>query len=115
MTMDRIDTNAQVEDVLRNYDGKHPEPPHPTEQDAQAEAEPRQAVKAGKLGISEFQGTVVIAGLNYNTHDEATAHLDTFGQLRLHSLNKEQLLALAEVATYTAARAKPLPEQAGGE
>ena len=116
--MNNRDTEPQhpMEEAFRNYSKAcRSEPPNPTEQDAEAQAALRREVKAGKLGISEYQRTVVIAGLNYKTDDEATAHLDTFGELRLHGFKKEQLLALAEVATYTAARAKPLPEQSGGE
>ncbi len=83
--------------------------------DRPCKAEPRQRVKSGKLEIHEFEGVLVIAGLSYTPDEGGTAVLDTFGSLRLHTFNREQLLALAEVATYTAARVDPLPDQAGGE
>ncbi len=105
---------AQMRNALK-LGGENSEPPYPVEEDTEPEArtEPRQEVQAGKLGIREFRGLVVISGLHYNILDEATAHLDTFGELRLHSFKKEQLLALAEVATYAANHALTLAERAG--
>ena len=113
--MGTIDTNAQLKDVPRNYGGRHYEPPYPTEQEAEAEtaAKPRQDVQAGELDIREFNGMVVIRGLR--SYSGPSASLETNGLVHLHRFTKEQLLALAEVATYAAARAKDLPDQAGGE
>ena len=103
--------NLDTIDVRIDNDGCRDEPPDPTKQDAQAEAEPGREVQAGKLEIdARTDGMVVIKGLNYSPDDPATASIDTFGEVHLHSFTKEQLLALAEVATYAAAHAEPLPD-----
>ncbi len=115
--MATIDANTQLRKIFTDA-RKHPElgaePRQKTAPVAVAElgAEPRQKVQAGKLTVQEFQGMVTIHGLNYTdgARDDATASLDTFGEVHLNSFKREHLLALAEVATYAAARAEPLPE-----